>query len=45
VALVILIEVASRSRLQMDESYRGLGPVRFRSAAGALARALVPVQA
>jgi AcrR family transcriptional regulator len=44
VALVILIEVASRSRLQMDESYRGLGPVRFRSAAGALARALVPAE-
>jgi AcrR family transcriptional regulator len=45
VALVILIEVSSRSRLQMDESYRGLGPVRFRNAAGALARALVPVPA
>jgi len=42
VALVILIEVSSRSRLQMDESYRGLGPVRFRGAAAALARGLVP---
>jgi AcrR family transcriptional regulator len=41
VALIILIEVASRSRLQMDESYRGLGPVRFRLAAASLARGLV----
>lgn len=43
VALVILIEVCSRSRLQLDESYRGLGPIRFRSTVGALARGLVPV--
>jgi AcrR family transcriptional regulator len=42
VALVILLEVSARSRLQMDESYRGLGPVRFRSAAAALARGLIP---
>ncbi len=41
VALIILIEVSARSRLQMDESYRGLGPVRFRSAAASLGRGLV----
>ena len=41
VALVILLEVTSRSRLKMDESYRGLGPVRFRLAAASLARGLV----
>ena len=41
VALIILLEVSARSRLQMDESYRGLGPVRFRSAAASLARGLV----
>jgi len=45
VALVILLEVSARSRLQMDESYRGLGPVRFRSAAAALARGLIPESA
>jgi len=42
VALVILLEVSARSRLQVDESYRGLGPVRFRAAAASLARGLVP---
>lgn len=42
VALVILMEVSSRSRLQLDDSYRGLGPVRFRNAAASLARGLVP---
>jgi AcrR family transcriptional regulator len=41
VALIILLEVAARSRLQMDESYRGLGPVRFRTAAASLGRGLV----
>jgi AcrR family transcriptional regulator len=41
VALVILLEVSARSRLQLDESYRGLGPVRFRLAAASLARGLV----
>jgi len=41
VALVTLLEVSARSRLQLDESYRGLGPVRFRLAAASLARGLV----
>ena len=36
----MLLEVASRGRLQMDESYLGLGPVRFRQAAASLARGL-----
>lgn len=41
--LIILLEVTARSRLQMDESYRGLGPVRFRSVAAGLAMALATV--
>jgi AcrR family transcriptional regulator len=43
VALVVLLEVASRARLQMDESYSGLGPMRFRLAAAALGRGVLPV--
>jgi AcrR family transcriptional regulator len=41
IALITLVEVVARSRLQLDESYRSLGPVRFRQAAAALARGLV----
>jgi len=41
VALIVLLEVSSRSRLQVDESYRGLGPVRFRAAAASLAKGLL----
>lgn len=40
VALVILLEVTSRARVQVDESYIALGPVRFRQAAARLARGL-----
>ncbi len=40
--LVTLLEIVCRSRLELDPSYRTLGPVRFRATAGHLAEALVP---
>lgn len=40
-ALVTLLEVVSRTRLELDASYRTLGPVRFRASAGQLAESLV----
>ena len=39
--LVTLMEIVSRSRLDLDASYRTLGPVRFRATAGQLAEALI----
>jgi AcrR family transcriptional regulator len=39
--LVTLLEIVSRSRLDLDASYRTLGPVRFRATAGQLAEALI----
>ena len=39
--LVTLLEIVSRSRLDLDASYRTLGPVRFRATAGQLAEALL----
>lgn len=39
--LVTLLEIVSRSRLELDPSYRTLGPVRFRATAGQLAAALI----
>ena len=38
---VTLLEIVSRSRLDLDASYRTLGPVRFRATAGQLAEALI----
>lgn len=40
--LVTLLEIVCRSRLEVDPSYRALGPVRFRATVGNLAEALVP---
>lgn len=40
-ALVTLLEVVARNRLELDASYRTLGPVRFRASAGQLAEALL----
>ncbi len=40
-ALVTLLEVVSRNRLELDASYRTLGPVRFRASAGHLAESLL----
>lgn len=39
--LVTLLEIVSRSRLDLDPSYRILGPVAFRETSGQLARALI----
>jgi AcrR family transcriptional regulator len=39
--LVTLLEIVGRSRLELDASYRTLGPVRFRAAAGQLAESLL----
>jgi AcrR family transcriptional regulator len=39
--LITLLEIVSRSRLDLDASYRTLGPVRFRATAGQLAEALL----
>lgn len=39
--LVTLLEITARSRLELDPSYRTLGPVRFRATAGQLAEALI----
>lgn len=39
--LITLLEIVVRSRLELDASYRTLGPVRFRATAGNLAEALV----
>ena len=39
--LITLLEIVSRSRLDMDTSYRTLGPVKFRATAGQLAEALL----
>jgi AcrR family transcriptional regulator len=39
--LVTLMEIVSRSRLELDASYRTLGPVRFRATAGQLAESLI----
>lgn len=39
--LITLLEITSRSRLELDPSYRTLGPVRFRATAGQLAEALI----
>ena len=39
--MVTLLEIVSRSRLDLDPSYRTLGPVRFRATAGQLAGALI----
>jgi AcrR family transcriptional regulator len=39
--LITLLEIVSRSRLELDASYRTLGPVRFRATAGQLAEALL----
>ena len=36
-----LLEIVSRSRLELDASYRTLGPVRFRATAGQLAESLL----
>lgn len=38
---ITLLEIVSRSRLDLDASYRTLGPVRFRATAGELAEALI----
>lgn len=40
-ALVTLLEVVARDRLEAEASYRTLGPVRFRASAGQLAEALL----
>lgn len=39
--LVTLLEIVSRSRLELDPSYRTLGPAHFRTTAGRLAQALI----
>ena len=39
--MVTLLEVVARSRLDLDASYRTLGPVQFRATAGELAEALI----
>jgi AcrR family transcriptional regulator len=39
--LITLLEIVARSRLELDASYRTLGPVRFRATAGQLAEALI----
>lgn len=39
--LVTLLEIVSRSRLELDPSYRTLGPAHFRTTAGHLAQALI----
>jgi AcrR family transcriptional regulator len=39
--LITLLEIVCRSRLQLDASYRTLGPVRFRATAGQLAESLL----
>ncbi len=39
--LITLLEVISRARLELDPSYRTLGPMRFRASAAALAEHLV----
>jgi AcrR family transcriptional regulator len=39
--LVTLLEIVVRSRLELDASYRTLGPVRFRATAGELAESLL----
>lgn len=39
--LITLLEIVSRSRLELDPSYRTLGPAHFRSTAGHLAQALI----
>jgi len=39
--LVTLLEIAARSRLEMDATYRTLGPEGFRTATGQLAEALL----
>lgn len=39
--LVTLLEIVSRSRLELDPSYRTLGPAHFRTTAGQLAQALL----
>ncbi len=39
--LITLLEIVSRSRLELDASYRTLGPVRFRATATQLAEALI----
>jgi hypothetical protein len=40
-ALIALLESVSRARLELDPSYRTLGPMRFRANAAALAEHLV----
>lgn len=40
--LVTLLEIVARSRLDLDPSYRILGPVAFRETSGQLAMALIP---
>ena len=39
--LITLLEIVARSRLELDPSYRTLGPVQFRATAGSLAQALI----
>ncbi len=39
--LITLLEIVSRSRLELDASYQTLGPVKFRATAGQLAEALL----
>lgn len=39
--LVTLLEIVARSRLELDASYRTLGPVRFRATASQLAESLI----
>ena len=39
--LITLLEVISRARLELDPSYRTLGPMRFRASAATLAEHLV----
>lgn len=39
--LITLLEIIARSRLELDASYRTLGPVRFRATAAQLAESLI----
>ncbi len=39
--LITLLEIVARSRLDLDASYRTLGPLRFRATAGRLAESLI----
>ena len=41
VGLITLLEVCARSRLELDPSYRTLGPMRFRASTASLAQYLI----